>query len=221
MLTHDFGVDHAAAFPAASLGGQMFAAVVSAIEALGQESWSQASGRGAAKEGTSSKAVAPAALRDSMEAISRTARAMSLDTAGLDDKFRMPHGVSDKRLLAAARGFAQDAQPLVEIFVAHAMPATFLAGLSADIDHFEQAEREHASGKDAHIAARAALEASVEAGFAAVQRLDAIVTNTLGGDRAALAVWHSARHVERTLPKPAPLPGPVGERQSGGTAAGV
>lgn len=185
------------------------------VTALSQQAASQVSGRGTARKGSSSKAVARAALREGLDSISRTARALALDNSGLDDKFRLPRGHGDQAMLNAGRAFAHDARPLSKAFIAHDMPANFLTELSSDIQQFEQAIREHSVGKDTHIAARAGIDTAMEAGLTAVQRLDAIVANRLRDDPTTVAVWDSARHVERTArtkngaPKPVPVPAPA------------
>src|SRR5437870_3746571 len=106
VRVRQFGAAHPDAFPATSLGGQMFAAVGLAVDALDQQGASQVPGLGAAKEATASKAAARAALHETLDAVSHTARALALDTPGLDDKFRLPRSRNDQRLLNAARAFA-------------------------------------------------------------------------------------------------------------------
>ena len=215
VRVRDFGAAHRDLFPASTLGGKMFAAVASAVAALSQQAASQMSGRGTARGGSSSKAVARAALRERLQAISRTARALALDNPRLDDKFRVPQSNGHQALLSAGRAFADDAAPLLKAFIAHDMPATFLTQLNADLQEFERAIRDHAVGKDKHIAARAGIDTAIEAGLTAVQRLDAIVANRLHDDPTTLAVWDSARHVERTArakngaPSPVPVPPPA------------
>ena len=212
VRVRDFGAAHRDLFPASTLGGKMFAAVGSAVAALSQQAASQMSGRGTARGGSSSKAVARAALREHLQAISRTARALALDNPGLDDKFRVPQTSGHQALLSAARAFADDAAPLSKAFIAHDMPTTFLTQLNADLQEFEQAIRKHAVGKDTHIAARAGIETAMEAGLTAVQRLDAIVANRLRDDPTTVAVWDSVRHVGRAsrtkngAPTPLPVP---------------
>jgi hypothetical protein len=76
------------------------------------------------------------------------------------------------------------------------MPDNFLSDLQSDIDDFEEAIRDHEAGKDTHVAARAGIEAAIDDGLAAVQRLDAIVPNRLRNDEARLALWERARRVE-------------------------
>ena len=82
VRVRDFGASHRAAFRKVPLGGKMFAEVASAVTELGEQAASQISGRSTVREGSSSKAVARAALRDSLDATSRTARALALDTPG-------------------------------------------------------------------------------------------------------------------------------------------
>jgi hypothetical protein len=217
VRVRDFGAAHRDLFPASTLGGKMFAAVGSAVGALSQQAASQVSGRGTARGGSSSKAAARAALRERLQTISRTARALALDNPGLDDKFRVPQSNGHQALLSAGRAFADDAGPLAKAFIAHDMPANFLTELNADLKEFEQAIREHAVGKDTHVAARAGIDTAMEAGLAAVQRLDAIVANRLRDDPTTVAVWDSVRHVERTArtkngvhtPVPVPAPEPA------------
>jgi hypothetical protein len=196
VRVRDFGIAHAALFPASTLGGESFAAVGAAVAALSDHAVTQYSGRGSAREGTVSKAVAREALRDELDAIIRTARALALDMPGIDDKFRPPRGSGDQTVLHAARAFARDAAPLAAEFIKHDMPDDFLANLQSDIDDFEEAIRDHEAGKDTHVAARAGIDAAIDDGLAAVQRLDAIVPNRLRNDEARLALWERARRVE-------------------------
>jgi hypothetical protein len=198
MLTRvrDFGAAHSDLFPKASRGAQAFAAVAAAVAELTRHAAEHVSGRGSAREGTSSKAVTRDALHDDLDAISRTARALALDIPGLDEKFRLPRGNGDQTLLTAARAFRRDATPLAKEFIEHDLPKDFLADLDASIKDFENAIHEHEAGKDTHVAARAALDTAMQAGLDAVRRLDAIVRNRLRNDAPIVAIWERARHVE-------------------------
>lgn len=202
MRVHQFGADHQDLFPPSTLGGKSFTAVGEAVTALKDHSATQYSGRGSAREGTVSKAVAREALCDDLEAIVRTARAMALDTPGVDDKFRFPRGTGDQLILNAARAFSHDAAPLSAEFIKHDMPDDFLADLHSDIEAFEEAIRDYEAGKDTHVAARAAIEGLIDAGLDAVRRLDAIVPNRLRNDPATLALWERARRVEYRAGRP-------------------
>jgi hypothetical protein len=199
----DFGAAHASAFPAASLGGRSFAEINTVIEALTSQTVAKSSGLAAARQSTSGKAVARAVLRDEMEMMTRTARAMAIDTPGLDDKFRLPRSNADQVLLTAARTFRTDAEPLKAEFIEHDMPADFLGTLDSLISDFEQQIVGGHQSSEAHVAASAAIDAEIERGMNAARRLDSIVRNKFHNDPAMLAAWESARHIER-VPRKAP-----------------
>jgi hypothetical protein len=211
MLTRvrEFGARHASDFPADSFGGQIFAEVGAVITALAGYDTAQSVGRGGARESTVSKATARAALYEHLLAINVTARALALDTPGLETKFRMPRSGTDQVLITAGRAFAADAVPLAGEFQKHEMPANFIDELNADIAVLEEAISGRARNRDSHVAATASLDATVDRGIKAVQRLNAIVRNKCRDDPAALAAWESASHVERRArpvapPQPAP-----------------
>ena len=91
---------------------------------------------------------------------------------------------------------ARDAAPLAKEFISHDIPDDFLSDLEADIKAFEDAIKDRESGKGTNVAARAAINTAMEAGLAAVRRLDAIVPNRVGNDDTTIAVWEHARRVE-------------------------
>src|SRR5215813_6866078 len=199
MLTRvrEFGSRHASDFPADSFGGQIFVEVSAVITALAGYDTAQSVGRGGVRESTVSKATTRATLYEHLLAINVTARALALDTPGLETKFRMPRSGTDQALLTAGRAFAVDAVPLAGEFQKHEMPANFIDELNADIAALEEAISGWARHGDSHVAATASLDATVERGIKAVQRLNAIVRNKFRDDPAALAAWESASHVER------------------------
>src|SRR5689334_23190167 len=82
VRVRDFGTAHEDIFPSSTLGGQAFAAVAAAVTELSQQSATQLSARGSTREGLTTKSVARAALRDDLDAIIRTARAIALDVPG-------------------------------------------------------------------------------------------------------------------------------------------
>ena len=192
----DFGVAHKDLFPPSSLGGKTLASLGNALAELKECAAAQTSRMGAAREGTNSKAAARAALRNDLDAVARTARAIALKTPGLEKKFRRPRGHSDPSLLNAARTFAQDAEPLQKAFVEHEMPANFLVRLNTKITDLEHAISNQSNGKGEQVAATASLDAAIEKVMAALQALDAIVPNRLakiGDDSPIWASWETAR----------------------------
>lgn len=197
----EFGAAHAELFPATTLGGSLFAAVGDAVDEVTSHGTTQAH-RTTERDGDAKNAVL-AMLRESLLRIGRTARAAAVDVPGLVGKFRVPPSHSEQRMLLTARAFLQDAPPFRDQFVAHRLPPTFLDDLAAEIAALERLIQGHATAKESHAAARAGISDALAAGSAAVERLDAVVRNTLEHQPDALAAWHSARRVStQSIPYP-------------------
>jgi hypothetical protein len=193
----DFGTGHADVFPASSLGGKMFARVTEGVAMLNAHAVTRLSTAAAVHNGLRVKTEAHATLRDSLRAISRTARALAIDLPGFDEKFRVPHTNGGQALLSAARAFAQDVRDNGAAFAAHGLPPTFRKDLDSAIRALEAAIRDDAAARDAAVSARKALDAAMKDALTAIRRLDAIVVNRLRGDRLAIAAWKRARRVSR------------------------
>ncbi|PYS92816.1 MAG: hypothetical protein DMF64_07450 [Acidobacteria bacterium] len=197
IRVREFCTAHAAAFPAGTRGHEVINVLNAAITELETNMATQASGKRGAKEGTTLKSVARAALREDLEAINRTARAMALSMPGLEDKFRLPRSASNQGWLAVARSFAQDAAPLKVEFVRRGLPEDFLDQLQASIGEYEQTLNRRTQHKGAHVAATAAINEADERAMNCKLELDAIVRNIFRDDPVTLAEWTSASHVER------------------------
>jgi hypothetical protein len=197
VRVHNFGGAHTADFLATSLGHQLFLDIGTVVADFNSHAAAEASGHGDARQGTELRALARAALRERMEGIVRTARALGNEVPGIEDKFRMPRGSNDRDLINAARAFKADAEPLKAHFIAHEMPADFLDELQEDIDDFESAVSDQSSGVGNRVAAGAALDELIQRGNDIVRKLDAIVRNKYANNAAVLAEWTSASHTER------------------------
>lgn len=208
LRVREFGSTNATQFPATSLGGELLARLNATIKELDTHSSDQSSGKRTAQEGAGSKAATRAELREDMERIGRTARSMAMTTPGLEDKFRAPRSVSDQTLLAAARSFATDAQPLQAEFIRRGLQADFLDDLEADITAFETAINHKIQGTEKHVSAAAAIDDAIESGVNTVRELDPIMRNMFADDAAKLAAWLSASHVERAPKKAKPPAAP-------------
>jgi hypothetical protein len=193
----EFGAAHRDRFPAAGPAGQLFAAISQAVDQLGAHVIAQAAGKGAARDGDLSKAAARDALRQALDAIARTARALDTGTPGLGGKFQLPSSRNDHELTTAAHLFGRQAAPLKAEFVAHGLPKTFLADLQAALDAFERATQDRFGARQTGAAARAGIRTAVGSALGALGRLDAIVLNTLRDEPTLLAAWTSARHVTK------------------------
>ncbi len=205
-----FSQIEAALFPTGSFANELVVDLRQLISELETQASAQETGFGTARQGGQSKDAARAELKESLEAISRTARVMSVTVPGLEDKFRAPRSVSDQALLAIARSFAAEAAPIKAEFIKRGLPATFIEDLNEDIAAFEEAMNQRVQGTQGHITATAAIDELTERGMQIVRELDAIMRNTLANNPAKLAAWMSASHVERaprrrtTQPPPTP-----------------
>ena len=216
LRVREFGTTRASAFPQSTLAGELLSRLDGVIAELDARMSAQSSNRGAAQEGTASKAAARDELRRDLDAISRTARVMALSMPGLENKFRAPRSVSDQALLSKARAFLTDASPLNAEFTRRGLPEDFLEDLSDDIQDFAQAITHTIQKREAQVASTAAIDDAIERGVNAVRELDVIMRNKFAADPTALAAWFSASHTQRTprrasaeqteTPTPAPAP---------------
>lgn len=214
IRVRQFCAARAASFPANTRGGELLALLVAVITEMEGHASAQDSGKRAAKERTALKNVALIQLRQDLDAVSRTARAMALAMPGLGDKFHMPKGLSAQACLIAARSFAADAEPLKSEFIRRGLAASFLEDLNAHIAALEEEINSKAQKTGAHVAATVAVSDAAERGRKAVRELDAVVRNIFRNDPSALAEWESASHVERATrhaaAKPPVKPPPAG-----------
>ncbi|HQR34184.1 MAG TPA: hypothetical protein PLK30_15710 [Blastocatellia bacterium] len=197
----EFGITHAASFPATSLGKQLFDSVAQIVTELDSKGASQVSGRNSAQNIAAVKARIREDLRELLLAINRTARIMSVETAEFEGKFRLPRNLNDQKLLNAARAFVQDATPLKDSFIRHEMPADFLDQLSNLINSFDQAASQKTAAVSTHVAARLTIDENVGRGLQLVRQLDAIIRNKFNGDPVVLSAWIRASHVARRTRK--------------------
>src|SRR2546423_1315855 len=174
-------------FAPASLAKQLFTSLKNGITTLDELAVTQASGGGAAREGTDTRGDAREELRSRMKAWSATAHAIAIDNPGLDQKFRVPRGENDEILIAAARAFATDAIPLTAQFIAHEMPATFIDDMNASILNLNTAMSNQSSAVGDRVGARAAIEAKLDECMNVLHKLDPIMRNKYANDPATLA----------------------------------
>jgi hypothetical protein len=194
----DFGAESAGDFPAGTLGNELFGTLNTAVADMERQLAAQSSGAGDARRGTVSKSAARRALRDDLDEISRTARAMAFESPGLDEKFRLPRPLNDQVLLTTARSFAADAVALKDSFIRHELPADFLEDLAADIAEFEAGDEDQNLGREDQVSAGAAFDDAYDKAMNAVRRLRVLVRNKYRNNAAKLAAWERASHIERT-----------------------
>jgi len=213
----EFGMVHAALFPADTGGGKLFGQLNAEVDKLEGYVVAQAAGDNATRNGTAAKTAARGTLHTAIKKLMRTARVVVAANGG-DEKFQLPKSRSDQRLLAAARAIVQDTTPMRDQILSHNLPATFFEDVTGTIDAFDSAIQSHAAAKESRAATQAEISKSLKTIFAIARKLDAIVANRCEGDAGVLAEWHAARHVSSvTVPypvrkqpdPPAPTPAPT------------
>jgi hypothetical protein len=197
----DFATANTALFKSLPVAEELFATVSSIVNQLSEHAVAQVSGNSTARKGASVKAILRDELRQDLQAISRTARAIAIKMDGFEDKFQVPRNGNDRLLINAARAFAADAAPFTTEFVKYGLADNFLEELNRDIELFENAFKEKITGKETRVSATAAIDEAIDQGMDAVRQLDAIVKNRFNNDSAKLAAWESAMVTGRE-PKP-------------------
>jgi hypothetical protein len=202
----DFHGPRAASFPAASRGGELFATLAEVLRSIETNAEAKVSHTSAAAQGTANRDVARETLRGTLKAMNRTARAMSLDSPGLDKLFQLPRGNSDQSLLVTAHAFLTNSEPLKAEFIRNELAPTFHEDLSAQVSEFERCITAQNQSRGARVSATRAVKDAISRGVSLVRQLDAIVRNKFAADPASLAEWTSAAHVERAPRRAKPKP---------------
>ena len=211
VRVNQFGIDNAADFPIATIGGEKFNLLGGAISKIDGSSADQQAGYAESKQQFEIKDTRREDLRDLMSAISRTARSMEYDIDGIADKFRFIRNQPDEILLAKGSAFLAEATPYEDDFIAYGLPADFLTDLGTAIDNFSASFNATASATAEHVEATANNSANIREGMILVRTLEAIVKNKYANNPGKLAAWTSASHVEKapkkaTPPSPPPTP---------------
>jgi hypothetical protein len=141
--------------------------------------------------------MARQALRRRLSTIARLARALSLDTPGLADTFKIPLNCGDPRLLVVARSFATNSRPLAKLFIAHDMPSNFLTALGEEADALAEAMLQDRMRLERAKTTRGDIGTTIDTGQRAVAKLNAIVRSRLQDDRTSLVSWDEARRIGR------------------------
>lgn len=197
LRVEQIGKDEVANFASNSFVTDLYNSLSQVIKELGTHASTQASGRATARQGTKSKAIARDELERDLNLISRTARGMARTIHGLEQKFRLPRALKDQDLIAVARMFATDAQPLKAEFIKRGLPANFLEDLNDDIAAFEEAITQRTQGTSTQVTSTAAIDGLIEKGMEIVRELDPVMRNMFDDNPGKLAAWLSASRVER------------------------
>ncbi len=191
MLTRvvDFGTKHVGEFPQFTAANEIVAALGSAVAKLSQQLSSQVLGQAQIRVSRQARISAREALRAQLERMDQTAQALNID------KFQLPSKRTDSALIAAGRAFAADAESLKGEFLQHGLR---LEDLKAAVQELESAIQGQTQGRAIRSSAIREFERTMEDAQEQLQRLEALVVNTLQDNPAALASWEVARRIEST-----------------------
>lgn len=193
----DFMDTNNAAFPAGSRASELITAIGAAVAALETESAKQDTAEQSGKQATDQKDAARAALLDLMRPINQTARGMEKLFPGIGVNFGMPRGGGDQPVINRARSFVTTGTPIAAQFVKRGLPADFLTTLETAINRMISTIDLQAESRGQQIAATAAVALAQQQLVDAVHEFSPIVRNVFHDDKATLAAWESASHVER------------------------
>lgn len=205
----NFDATHAGLFTAGTLARDLFDTIARCADEIEARAAAESSGRGAARQGTSIKAAARAALMEDLKVIRRTALSVAAVIPGLDDKFRLPRKPTDRELIDTARAFLADAEPLKAEFLRREVPERVFQNLATNLAAFEAALNAQYAGKGESVTAAASIDAAFERGTDALRQLDPIVRNKLRDNPAALAAWMTAKRTERAARRSKPRTPPA------------
>jgi len=169
---------------------------IASIESLGG---TQAHGEGEALGATDSRELIAVDLRAAMREISGIAKHLDQTLyPGAKATFRLTGTGNYTALINRARGFLTAIGPIKAAFVDRGMPADFDEQLAGKADEFESATNRKWDGRQTQKSGTAGLETLWRRGMAALNELDAIVTNLLRtSNPTLLAVWKAAKRQER------------------------
>jgi hypothetical protein len=188
----DFGKEQLALFAESSIGGQSFAVVAAAVDAIETHLANRLVARAEAQK---LKASTKAAVYNALKTIALTARQVTAADPGANP-FRLPRHKAVSNLIVAGRVFVAEAAKRQEAFVSRNLPPTFVADLGRLVDDLERAAEAQNNARTGRHEAQAGIAAAIESGMRAVRELDVIVPNALALDPARLGGWYGARRIE-------------------------
>jgi hypothetical protein len=187
--------------PATTVWPQLVTELDSINGDLAEQVAAEESGHSVKRTGTASRDDAREDLRDLLEAIVRTARAIDETKPGFAEGYRGPSQLSDRSLLDLAIGIARIAPPHQADFLSHAMPPDFLEALAAGIAKLQQTMTDQSEGQAGVKSAGVDIEETMDHGMSVRRRMDAVARNVYRDDPAVLAEWETASHIEQAPKK--------------------
>jgi hypothetical protein len=193
VRVRDFGKLYQDRFPEGGTGRTAFAAVgavVAEVEAFVRE---QQTG---SRRGRQAKLQARKALKARLVTIARSARVVAKTTLDFDARFPLPARKSDVAVLQSGQLFLKEAAAVKEAFVRCGLPDTFIDDLQQAVTAFEEAVAGTHDGRTRGKVSSLGIRSALASGMSAVDSLDVLVANVLGGDLTTMETWKHKRRVD-------------------------
>lgn len=191
----EFRAQFAADFPADSLGAELLATIAAVADELSRQDTAKSHNLGLSQRNRTFKSAAREVLIEDLQAMSRTARALSGMVRGIENQFLLPRKFNEGTLLNEARTFAMAAEPLAAEFIRFGMSPEFLSELRADIAAFEAAIAGRNAAAATVLNSNTSIDEAVGRGIEAVRQLDVYVRNRFRDNTGLLTAWTRASHV--------------------------
>jgi hypothetical protein len=176
---------------------ELTAEINAGIAALEGAAEMQVDGGNDTSGGVATRREKARALRTYLKDVARVGRSLDRDTyPGLAEHFVLPDTRSYPALVAAANAMIAEATPLEAAFIAHGLPATFLADTAALLAAFEAGSDDKWDGLQTQVEGTSTLHHRAMAAIVAATKLDAIIRAHFRDDPVKLDVWTHARHVQ-------------------------
>lgn len=204
----EFYPSHAGLFKTDTVAAETFAALGSAVAKVSEQASLQLAGKNELRTNTIVRAAARDALLKQIDRLSSTATAISIGKPGLEEKFRLADR-NDQTLIQSAKTFAAEAETMKGEFLQHCLPDNFIDNLRASAAQLDRAILDQAASKNKRANATKAVNEAMAECLTLLQRVDAIVANTLADNPPALAEWNVTRRVayrSKRAPEAAPEP---------------
>jgi hypothetical protein len=192
-----FGRKHSKLFPKDDLTGSTFATIGEELSKIAEHAAAEDAARAAGRTAGTVRTAAREALRTQLARIVQTAAAISIDAPELAAKFRMPDPLKDLNLIYTGQSFLEEAEPFKKKFIDHRLPHDFIDKLKIAVQDLQTAILDQADRREDRANAAKEIRETMKRCLTLLQRIDAVVVNTLSDKPAIKAELEVTRRVIR------------------------
>lgn len=201
-----FMIDNAADFPAGTPGNTTAEVNRAVIAELNSLAAAQVSGGSSAAAAIGNKDDDFDEIYAMMRNMNRAANAFEVEEPGSNLKFRLPRNRSEQNILATARAYHADSEPLEARFIEYGLDERFRNNLQTLITSIELKNAQADTSLEQRAGATGGLIDAARRGMENSRRMNAIVRIKYADSPQKLAAWTVASHLERAPKKTPPTP---------------